>query len=98
MTTNDYSDLIARTERTLQNHVGNMIGPGIRFDGFGKAYLAETPALDHSTPVVFPLHVNPLALDGDDSHEAFEDADGDRITEEWLIRRGLMDGQIFFSY
>jgi hypothetical protein len=94
----DYQDLIEKTERHLQNHIGLMIADGIRFDGFGKAYIDPNPLPEFSTPVVMPLYFNTLALDGDDSHEAFEDEDGDNKAERWLEGQELMDGKILFLF
>lgn len=93
----DHAALIASTERTLQNHIGNMISPDVRFDGFANWRIADEAKLDFPTGLELTLHFNVLALDGDDSREALEDANGIEVALNWLDGLGLMDGQIYFS-
>jgi hypothetical protein len=97
MSVKNQDALKASIENTLQNHIGHMITPDVRFDGFGAWRIAATPKVGFPTGLEKPLHFNVPALDGDDSREALEDVNGIEAAYNWLDGLGLITEDVYFE-
>lgn len=73
---------INEIESILRDHVGQKIAPNLTFNGFKSAVTPEGPSVQ--------LFISVPGLDGDDSHESFQDNNGVDETVDFLERVGLM--------
>lgn len=73
---------INEIEAVLRDHVGQEIAPNLTFNGFKSTFTVDGPRVQ--------LFVTVPGLDGDDSHETFQDNNGVDETVDFLERVGLM--------
>lgn len=73
---------IEAIESVLRDHVGHQIAPNLIFQGFKSTTTNGEPSVQ--------LFVSVPGLDGDDSHESFQDNNGVDETVDFLERIGLM--------
>lgn len=97
MSLKDQDALKASIERTLQPHIGHMITPDVRFDGYGPWRIASEPKVGFPTGLERTLYFNVPALDGDDSREALEDVNGIEDAYNWLDGLGVMTEDVYFE-
>lgn len=77
---------INEIEAVLRDHVGHEIAPNLTFNGFKSSITLNGPRIQ--------LFVSVPGLDGDDSHETFQDNNGVDETVDFLERLGLMKPEL----